>query len=540
MNLIKNRETKLVIVLALIAALILTASIPAFASESSLSEVQTLLKTNYVDPVSDDTLNSTSIKDMLEKLNDPWTTYFTSEEYHSFLDAVNMQICGIGIMLDTVPEGIKVVSVFPNSPAKDAGLQIGDIITSAAGQSLAGKPVETASQLIRGEEGTKVDLILQRGTDSFPLTVTRRKIEVPTVSGELIDKTIGYVDVLSFGLSTPDEFEKTVKSLQEKGAYRWIIDLRDDPGGYVDTALNLAGYFIGSKPAMEIIDRSAVPQTYNAEQPSFFINEPVIFLTNKNSASASEILTAAVKDYNKATVIGTRTFGKGKMQEIFNLSEGGALKMTVARFYSPNGNTIDKTGVSPDIDLGDLDAKKAAVLLLDAPPDFSESTGNVRIIGNGQDFHLSLNEVESQENWPYFYKMVTSLDSDKIEIGSKNGWQAEKKTDTQSIWHTFFPDYMDAGNLSNIPLDKMFYVKFSDPIDWSTVNKQTMQLRESTTGQIIDVKYDPVSLTEIRLIPKEGLKANDTYWLVIKPEIHDRTGKALKSGAVAIAQTITS
>lgn len=540
----KNRIIKFYLVFILLIGLIFNFSAPVLASDNTtLDEIRTLLKTQYVDPVSDDVLKAANVQDTLDKLSDPWTVYFTPEEYQGFMNSVNMQIVGIGVVFDSVPNGIKVVSVLPNSPAEEAGLQTGDIIISADGQVLSGKPAETSSQLIRGAEGTKVSLGILRGSNSFSVSITRRKIDLPSVSGELIGKSIGYIDISEFSLTTTNEFDTALKSLQAKGADRWIIDLRNDPGGYVDTALKLAGYFIGSQPALEVIDRSGTPQFANAVKQSFLIDQPVIFLTNENSASASEILTAALKDYQKATIIGTKTYGKGKMQQIFSLSEGGALKMTIARFYSPQGHTIDKSGVSPDIDMGNLDAKEAAVLLLDQQTssnsaDLSNTAGYVKIKGVGQDFQIPLKEAESKDEWPLFYQMVSSLGPDKVEIGSQNGWLPEQEAPDQPIWPIFYPGYTGGGNLFNVPLEKKFIVDFPTPINWSTVNNHSIQLVDRKSGQTIDLYFDPVTQNELQITPKKSLQANSTYWLVINPDIQDIKGVPLKSGEVVAAQTI--
>lgn len=385
-----NFKIKTAVALVLSMSLLLTT--PVLAVENTLPEVRTLLQNQYVDPVSSEVLTAPSIEETLQKLGDPHTIYFTADQYQKFINSMDMTFSGIGVYIELVPEGIRITSVMAGSPAAEVGLQAGDLITEADGQALAGLPQETAVGLLRGLDGSSVQISVQRGGTTLNLTVMRRAIEIPTVEGNLVQDKIGYIAIHTFGATTPAGFDQVVKELKGKGAKAWIIDLRDNPGGYLSTALSLSGYFIGEQTALQTKDRSGEYVTYPGVKQEVTLSEPTMFLTNENSASASEILTSVVKDYNKATILGNRTYGKGSVQTMFPLSDGSVLKMTIAKFFSPYGHEINGVGVSPDIKIVNSDSEKAAELLLVSTGGSEENTRQnkyVRIFADGKYWDIS-------------------------------------------------------------------------------------------------------------------------------------------------------
>jgi carboxyl-terminal processing protease len=315
---------------------------------STLDEIRQYIRDYYVDPVNENVLKGSTPQEIVKHL-DKYSTYMTSEEYQQFLDSINMEFVGIGITMEEDPAGIKVVSVLDNSPAARAGLRVGDIITEVDGKSLAGHAEELATTLITGQEGTTVHLTVFRPSTNgtFSVDIVREKINWPNVEFSRLAGNIGYIRLYSFDSDSVKDIERAIRSLS--GVKGWIFDLRDNPGGYVDTAQQILGFFPNAKTAFQLRDRSNKPTVYNAIKQSIKMSGPIDVLVNSSSASASEMVAASVKDQKAAVLYGQRTFGKGSMQQVFELSDGSVLKLTVARFFSPNGNAIHEVGVKPNV-----------------------------------------------------------------------------------------------------------------------------------------------------------------------------------------------
>lgn len=320
----------------------------ATTSTSTLDEVRQYIRDYYVDTVSEDVLNGSTPQEIVQHL-DKYSTYMTAQEYQQFLDSINMEFVGIGITFDIDEAGIKVTSVLKGGPAERTGLRAGDIITEVDGQSLAGKTSEQAVTLITGQEGTTVHIkVLRPSTnETFTLDVAREKINWPNVEFSRLAGNIGYIRLYSFDSGSVNDIEQAIRSLS--GVKGWIFDLRDNPGGYVDAAQQILGFFPNVKTAFQLRDRSNVPEVYDAIAQAVKMNGPIDVLVNASSASASEMVAASVKDQKAAVLYGQRTFGKGSMQQIFELSDGSVLKLTIARFFSPNGTTIHEVGVKPNV-----------------------------------------------------------------------------------------------------------------------------------------------------------------------------------------------
>ncbi len=254
---------------------------------------------------------------------------------------------GLGIYIEAVAEGMRIIGIIDKTPAHQAGLKTEDIITYVNNTPLSGKTVEEGQKYLLGTPGSKAKLQIKRGSTQLEYTLTRAEIEVPTVSGKIIDRHIGYVDIDAFGANTLTEFDQVVRELDPQ-ADTWIIDLRDNTGGYFNTALSLAGYFIGDKTALYMEEQGDFTP-YHAFRQTTLIEEPVYVLINKNSASSSEILAAALQDHKKATLVGEKSYGKGSVQSIFELTNGDYLKLTVAHFHSPKRTKINQVGVTPDL-----------------------------------------------------------------------------------------------------------------------------------------------------------------------------------------------
>lgn len=490
--------------LMLILTLIMSSTVPVLASDLDvLPEIRQLLQNQYVDPVAPEVLNAPTVDETLERLGDPHTIYFTPEEYKDFVGSIDMRFYGIGIHIEVESEGVRVVSVISGSPAEKAGLKSGDLIVSADGQSLVGLPSDSVIALIRGPEGSTVQIRVQRETETRDFNVMRKAITEPTITGEVLDGHIGYLDLNSFGSDTPTEFQTVVKQLRSKNVDGWIVDLRDNGGGYLSAALDLAGFFIGPDVVVGIKDRTGSVSQYKAPDHGFTLSQPVIFLTNGNSASASEILSAAVKDHQKATLVGTTTYGKGTVQSMFTLSNGGVLKMTVDHFYSPLGHGINKIGVKPDVEIRHADSLRAAELMLSNEAE-------------------ALAKARTTDYWQAWGEL-------------KNSVAANVPVERYAL---YYPGYHKISELSAVPLDKKFTVHFNGSVNWQSVNSASLELINSETGARTPAQFQTLGPADVQVIPNAALNPNMTYWLVIHPSVLDVKGLAMSGGAVAIARTI--
>lgn len=402
---IKFKNKILGFLLAFILLISSTINAYAYTTETNtnidvINEVKSKLQGNYYTKVSDAVLQSTTLDDLFKALNDPYSAYFTSQEYDDFLGTVNSSFTGIGISVEVVAQGVKVTTVYDKTPAKTVGIKIGDIITGADGHALAGATTEEAVSYIKGEAGTSVSLVILRGTSTLNFTVTREQISLPTVIYKVLSNHIGYVQINVFGDKTTSEFKAAIDSLKKKKVDSYVIDLRSNPGGYLETALEIAGFFIGDKTAMQVKSNDSDNFDLYAYKQPYVIDKPVTFLTNEYSASASEVLSAAVKDYKKAFFIGKKTYGKGVAQQIMELSNNDWLKLTVFEFLSPKGKTINHVGVSPDLKvdetLASQDPVKVAQVLYSGALQKNKAK-LIKLVLNGTTFYIDTNVFTNKD-----------------------------------------------------------------------------------------------------------------------------------------------
>ena len=287
-------------------------------------------------------------------LRDPYSSYYSEEEYQSLIESTEGEYCGIGVMVSqNVYTGIvTVVKVFKDAPADIAGMLPGDIITAVEGMDISGMDLSlVVSDHIKGEEGTEVSLTVYRESidDYVDLTMTRQIVQNPTVEYEMLEEKIGYVALSSFEDVSTSQFIGAVDVLEEQGMQGLIVDLRNNGGGVVSAAEGIADYLTpDGKDIVSFKGKGVEDSTYVAKD-GHQMDVPMVVLVNRESASASEVLTGALKDHELATVIGTKTFGKGIAQGIFPLPDGSALKLTTAYYYVPSGECIHKEGIEPDV-----------------------------------------------------------------------------------------------------------------------------------------------------------------------------------------------
>ncbi|HTU82732.1 MAG TPA: S41 family peptidase [Candidatus Acidoferrales bacterium] len=290
---------------------------------------------------------------MAKSTGDRYTQFFTPDEFKRFSSALDPErISGIGVMVEPDPSTglVRLLYVVPDTPADRAGLRVGDVLAQIDGTSTKGLTVDAASKLLRGKPGTIVNVSVQRTGESSPLAfaIKREEVQPPTVVFRMLPGNIGYVYVMAFGKLTPHEFDTAVARLKDQGAKALILDLRNDGGGYVDSALTISQRFIANKALLTVEERGQHATTIEAENDAS-ISVPVTVLVNQYTASASEITAGALQDDGVGTLVGTKTFGKGVMQTLTPLPDGSAIKITTAHYLTPSHRDINLRGIVPDV-----------------------------------------------------------------------------------------------------------------------------------------------------------------------------------------------
>ena len=325
--------------------------------DKKIQLVREYLDKSYLGEITDEEkLIESAVKGYVAGLGDEYTEYLTKEEYEELMVNVNGNYVGIGIyMTQDKYENIIVLLPIEGSPAEEAGLKTGDIITKVNGEECTGMDLSTVANKVKGEEGSTVELEILRDEKTFNKTIERRKVEINHINSKVLDGNIGYIQILAFDDGCSEEFETKLDELLEKNIKSLIIDVRDNGGGIVTEAIDISELFISKgKTIMIERDKSSNEEITKAKtEAKVNSNLNIVILTNENSASASEIFVGALKDNEVAKVIGTKTFGKGVMQEIVPVKSGGALKVTIEEFKTPNGDTINKKGIEPNITVED-------------------------------------------------------------------------------------------------------------------------------------------------------------------------------------------
>lgn len=317
------------------------------------NEVRELLAKKYYENVNQDELLEGAVAGMAEALKDPYTVYFTKEAMQKFSEKTEGSYVGIGINVVMDNSGIlNVVEAFQDSPAEKAGLQKGDKIIKVDGNDVTTiKDDSMIIKQIRGRENTKVKITVYRQSEnrSIDFDVMRKKIKEINITREMLPDKIGYIKIVMFDSDVAEYFEKYLNELLNKGAKSLIIDLRDNPGGSYDQVCKIADRLLPKGLIVYTEDKAKNREEVQSNARDLKL--PIVLLTNGNSASASEVLSGALKDHKKGVLIGTKTFGKGLVQEIYRLGDGSGLKVTVARYFTPSGKCIQGIGISPDIEI---------------------------------------------------------------------------------------------------------------------------------------------------------------------------------------------
>lgn len=328
----------------------LNSALPTTLNYASVNQEYQALIDNYNGKLTATQILNSIKQGLANAPNDPYTEYFTASQYASFNNQLNNSFSGIGAELTTNSQKqVEVMAPIAGNPAAKAGLLPKDIIAAVNGQSTANQSPEQVASEVRGKAGTKVTLSIIRNSQQFNVTITRATIIIPSVSYKIIDNNLGYISIITFANDTASLIQKAATFMVNHHVKGIVLDLRNNPGGLVTAAVAVSSEWLS--PGQEIMQErkgSTVLQTYTAQGGDILHNIPTVVLVNGGSASASEITTGALHDNHQAYVIGTKTFGKGVVQQLINLSGGAVLKVTIAAWYRPNGQDIEHIGITPD------------------------------------------------------------------------------------------------------------------------------------------------------------------------------------------------
>ena len=315
-----------------------------------LEKYKSIIDEFYLGEVNEEDLKEGAIKGYIEGLGDPYTEYISKEEMKEYMEDTLGNYVGIGIymLLDEENGKIKVLAPMKGSPAETVGIKSGDIIETVDGEEYTKDEMSEVANKIKGKEGTTVKIGIKRGEENLEFEVTRQNIKVNPVEGKILENNIGYIQFASFDETTYEDFKAKYEELKNQGITSLIIDLRNNGGGLVDQATDIADLFVEKDtPLLYEVDKDGNEEVIKAEN-DVTINIPTIILTNENTASASEILAGALKDLGKAKIVGTKTYGKGIIQQIIPLSDGSGIKITTEEYQTPNRNKIHEVGIEPD------------------------------------------------------------------------------------------------------------------------------------------------------------------------------------------------
>lgn len=337
-------------------------NLPATLNYASVNDLYQSLKENYSGKLTEDQLLDGLKHGLAESTGDPYTVYFTPKEAESFQSDLNNTFSGIGAELGKSDQGsIQVIAPIGGTPADKAGIRAKDVIATINSKTTVGMSIEDAVKAIRGKAGTSVTLqIVRGGSEALTLTITRETIQVPSVTTKTLDNNVGYLQISSFSTDTADLVDEAAESFKKAGVKKIILDLRNNPGGQVDAAISVASQWLPQGALIMQEKRgSEVTQSYQSTGTSKLQGIPTVVLINEGSASASEIVAAALHDNKQAYLLGEKSYGKGVVQRIINFNDGSELKVTVASWYRPNGENINHQGIKPDkaAALSDEDAK---------------------------------------------------------------------------------------------------------------------------------------------------------------------------------------
>lgn len=342
-------------------------------TQQKIQLIEKVISENYLEDIDETQMTSSMLKGLVSGIGDTYADYYTADEYKEILHSTQGDYRGVGMIMQQYEDTneVLIVGVYEDTPAGKAGIKAGDILVQVDDMICQENSLDMVAAAIKNGEADQVHLILKRDGETYEVDVTKEEIQVPVVAGKMLDDQIGYIQIAQFTGLTSEQFAKYYQELREQSMKGLIVDLRNNPGGLLDASVDTLRQILpeGLVVYMETKDGTKTEYTCDGETP---IDIPMVVLVNENSASASEIFAGSVHDYGVGTLVGTTTYGKGIVQKTFPFSDGSAVKMTIAYYYTPNGTCIHGEGIEPDVKVelpqdaeSDLQMEKALEILKD-------------------------------------------------------------------------------------------------------------------------------------------------------------------------------
>lgn len=333
--------------------------------QAKAAEVQEIIETYFIDDYDEDTLADGAASGMVDATGDEWSYYLSADEVAAYEESMANAYVGVGITIteDAEAGGMRVEEVVSGGPAEEAGIRVGDLLLAVEGEDVLPLGIDGTRNLVRGEEGTRVNMHFSRNGSEYDVSVERRSIETPVVTGELLDGSIGYVKIDNFDERSAAETIAFVKDLIGQGVEALLFDVRFNPGGYADELVKVLDYLLPEGDLFRSVDYAGREEVDTSDASC--VELPMAVLVNEDSYSAAEFFAAALQEYEWATIVGSQTYGKGNFQTAFYLSDGSMVNLSIGKYYTPGGKSLSETGVTPDV-VVDLDDEQYALLYYNA------------------------------------------------------------------------------------------------------------------------------------------------------------------------------
>ena len=333
--------------------------------QAKAAEVQEIIETYFIDDYDEDTLADGAASGMVDATGDEWSYYLSADEVAAYEESMANAYVGVGITIteDAEAGGMRVEEVAAGGPAEEAGIRVGDLLLAVEGEDVLPHGIDGTRNLVRGEEGTRVNMHFSRNGTEYDVSVERRSIETPVVTGELLDENIGYIKIDNFDERSAAETIAFVKDLIGQGAEALLFDVRFNPGGYADELVKVLDYLLPEGDLFRSVDYAGREEVDTSDASC--VELPMAVLVNEDSYSAAEFFAAALQEYEWATIVGSQTYGKGNFQTAFYLSDGSMVNLSIGKYYTPGGKSLSETGVTPDV-VVDLDDEQYALLYYNA------------------------------------------------------------------------------------------------------------------------------------------------------------------------------
>ena len=333
--------------------------------QAKAAEVQEIIETYFIDDYDEDTLADGAASGMVDATGDEWSYYLSADEVAAYEESMANAYVGVGITIteDAEAGGMRVEEVAAGGPAEEAGIRVGDLLLAVEGEDVLTLGIDGTRNLVRGEEGTRVNMHFSRNGTEYDVSVERRSIETPVVTGELLDENIGYIKIDNFDERSAAETIAFVKDLIGQGAEALLFDVRFNPGGYADELVKVLDYLLPEGDLFRSVDYAGREEVDTSDTSC--VELPMAVLVNEDSYSAAEFFAAALQEYEWATIVGSQTYGKGNFQTAFYLSDGSMVNLSIGKYYTPGGKSLSERGVTPDV-VVDLDDEQYALLYYNA------------------------------------------------------------------------------------------------------------------------------------------------------------------------------